>query len=176
MARANRHYIPGQIWHITHRCHERDFLLKLARDRRGWAKWLREAKGRYALWFVGPQLHRHIELCPSHGTGRCRRGSHPQVHAVDRGANRPGIQSKKDPKRRIPGRPLPCTAIEAESHLLRCLVDIGLNMVRAGVVSHPSQWPDSGYNEIRSPLSRYFAMIAWSGPGQPDREPGQTDL
>ncbi len=21
MARAKRHYIPGQIWHITHRCH-----------------------------------------------------------------------------------------------------------------------------------------------------------
>jgi hypothetical protein len=24
MARAKRHYIPGQIWHITHRCHKRE--------------------------------------------------------------------------------------------------------------------------------------------------------
>jgi len=27
MARAKRHHIPGQIWHITHRCHKREFLL-----------------------------------------------------------------------------------------------------------------------------------------------------
>ena len=27
MPRANRHFIPGQIWHITHRCHRREFLL-----------------------------------------------------------------------------------------------------------------------------------------------------
>ena len=30
MARAKRHFIPGQIWHITHRCHKREFLLKFA--------------------------------------------------------------------------------------------------------------------------------------------------
>ena len=34
MARAKRHYIPGQIWHITHRCHKREFLLKFAKDRK----------------------------------------------------------------------------------------------------------------------------------------------
>ena len=28
MARAKRHYIPGYIWHITHRCHKREFLLR----------------------------------------------------------------------------------------------------------------------------------------------------
>ena len=32
MARAKRHYIPGQIWHITHRCHKREFLLKFAQE------------------------------------------------------------------------------------------------------------------------------------------------
>ena len=31
------------------------------------------------------------------------------------------------------------TAVESEQHLLRCLVYIDLNMVRAGVVSHPSE-------------------------------------
>ena len=34
MARANRHFLPGCIWHITHRCHKRESLLKFARDRR----------------------------------------------------------------------------------------------------------------------------------------------
>ena len=32
---------------------------------------------------------------------------------------------------------------------------IDLNMVRAGVVKHPSEWPFSGYNEIQNPSQRY---------------------
>ena len=40
MARAKRHYIPGQIWHITHRCHKREFLLKFAKDCRRWLQCL----------------------------------------------------------------------------------------------------------------------------------------
>ena len=28
MPRANRHYIPGYVWHITHRGHKKEFLLK----------------------------------------------------------------------------------------------------------------------------------------------------
>ena len=36
MAMAKRHYIPGHIWHITHRCHKREFLLKFAKDRQFW--------------------------------------------------------------------------------------------------------------------------------------------
>ena len=43
------------------------------------------------------------------------------------------------------------TAIENGEHLLRCLVYIDLNMVRAGVVDHPSKWPHSGDNEIQAP-------------------------
>ena len=34
MARANKHYIPGCLWHITHRCHKQEFLLKFAKDRK----------------------------------------------------------------------------------------------------------------------------------------------
>jgi REP element-mobilizing transposase RayT len=44
MAGANRHYIPGCVWHITHRCQKQEFLLKLAKDRRRWLDWLFEAK------------------------------------------------------------------------------------------------------------------------------------
>jgi putative transposase len=49
MARANRHYISGQVWHITHRCHKKEFLLKFAKDRRRWYRWLFEAKKRFGL-------------------------------------------------------------------------------------------------------------------------------
>jgi putative transposase len=49
MPRANRHYIPGHVWHITHRCHKKEFLLKFARDRRRYLQWVFEARKRYGL-------------------------------------------------------------------------------------------------------------------------------
>src|SRR5499433_1198502 len=50
------------------------------------------------------------------------------------------------------------TAIEADEHLHRCLVYIDLNMVRAGVVSHPVEWSHSGYPEIQEPPKRYAVI------------------
>ncbi len=47
------------------------------------------------------------------------------------------------------------TAVEVNSHLIQCLVYVDLNMVRAGVVNHPSEWPFCGYNEIQDPRQRY---------------------
>ena len=46
------------------------------------------------------------------------------------------------------------TAVEEGEHLLRCLVYIDLNMIRAGVVNHPSMWPFCGYNEIQKPRKK----------------------
>ena len=49
MPRANRHFLPGYLWHLTHRCHYKTFLLKFARDRRRYLRWLFEAKQRFGL-------------------------------------------------------------------------------------------------------------------------------
>ena len=49
MARANRHFIPGQVWHVTHRCHKKEFLFKFAKDRLRWMQWLYQAKKKYQL-------------------------------------------------------------------------------------------------------------------------------
>ena len=55
MAGAKRHYIPGCIRHITHRCHKREFLLKFSKDRHRYLQWLYQeflgirAKGRDVL-------------------------------------------------------------------------------------------------------------------------------
>jgi len=43
------------------------------------------------------------------------------------------------------------TIIEDGAHLIRCIVYIDMNMVRAGVVDHPEQWRHGGYNEIQFP-------------------------
>ena len=62
MPRANRYFLPGYVWNITHRCHKREFLLKFLRDQRRWLQWLSEAKKRfgvsilnYAVTLKGPQ-------------------------------------------------------------------------------------------------------------------------
>ena len=66
MPRANRHYIPGYVWHITHRCHKKEFLLKFALDRRRWIKWLYEAKKRYGLSTLNYMVtSNHIHLMVS---------------------------------------------------------------------------------------------------------------
>lgn len=46
------------------------------------------------------------------------------------------------------------TAVETGEHLCRCLVYMDLNMVRAGVVSHPAEWEHGGYKEIQQPRQR----------------------
>ena len=50
------------------------------------------------------------------------------------------------------------TAVEGDSHLIQCMIYIDLNMVRAGVVTHPSGWAFGGYNEIQNPRQRYSLM------------------
>lgn len=71
MARANRYYIPGYVWHITHRCHQKEFLLKFARDRRRWMDWLFEAKKRYDLSVLNFMVtSNHIPSCVKNKTVR----------------------------------------------------------------------------------------------------------
>ena len=47
------------------------------------------------------------------------------------------------------------TAVESGTHLMKCLIYIDMNMVRTGVVSHPSGWRWSGYCEIQKQKQRY---------------------
>ena len=63
MARAKRHFLPGHVWHLTHRCHKKEFLLKLVKDRQRWLYWLFEAKKRYGLQILGYTVtcnHTHL--------------------------------------------------------------------------------------------------------------------
>lgn len=54
------------------------------------------------------------------------------------------------------------TAVETNKHLAQCSVYIDLNMVRAGVVKHPSEWPFCGYHELQKTKKRY-ALIDYRG-------------
>ena len=43
MTRSNRYILPGYIYHLTHRCHNRKFLLKCRLDRTEYNSRLRDA-------------------------------------------------------------------------------------------------------------------------------------
>ncbi len=47
MPRTNIYYLPGNIWNITNRCHQKGHLLKFRKDRINWLHRLYEAK----KWF-----------------------------------------------------------------------------------------------------------------------------
>jgi len=71
MARANRHYIPGYVWHLTHRCHKREFLLKFVKDRDCWMRWLYKAKKNYGLIilnYMATSNHTHLLVYDNGGS------------------------------------------------------------------------------------------------------------
>ena len=158
MARAKRHYLPGQIWHLTHRCHKREFLLKLVMDRRKWVQWLFEAKKRYGLVILNYAVtSNHVHLLVLDEKGR---DVIPQSIKLVAGRTGQEYNLRKNRKGAFWEDRYHATAVESEQHLLRCLVYIDLNMVRAGVVSHPLEWPFGGYGEIQEPR-RKSVLIAY---------------
>jgi putative transposase len=42
-ARSPSRRLPGHVYHLTHRCHDRQFLLRLTKDRDNYRRLLREA-------------------------------------------------------------------------------------------------------------------------------------
>ncbi|MBU3949864.1 MAG: transposase [Proteobacteria bacterium] len=153
MPRASRHYIPGHVWHITHRCHKKEFLLKFTRDRRRWLWWLLEAKKRYGLCVLNYAItSNHVHLL-------VRDKGHSDVisKSIQLIAGRTGqeFNHRRGRKGAYWEDRYHATAIETDDHLVQCLVYIDMNMVRAGVVKHPSEWECCGYNEIQKPKIRY---------------------
>ena len=153
MPRARRHFIPGHVWHITHRCHKKEFLLRFAKDRRRWLHWLFEAKKRYGLVildFMVTSNHIHLIVVDDGSVDVISRSM--QLVASRTGQE---YNQRKNRKGAFWEDRYHATAIERDDHLFRCIVYLDLNMVRAGVVSHPSEWEFGGYNEIQNPRRRY---------------------
>ena len=153
--RANRHYLPGYVWHLTHRCHEGEFLLKFGRDRLAWIDWLYEARKRYGLCvlnYTATSNHGHV-LTWDQGQGEIARSMQLIAGRTGQDYNR-----RKGWRGAFWEDRYHATAVESGAHLARCLVYIDLNMVRAGVVRHPAQWPAGGYHEIQAAPRRYWIV------------------
>jgi putative transposase len=152
MPRANRHFLPGHVWHLTHRCHQKSFLLRFARDRRCYLRWMFEAKKRFGLSVLNYMVtSNHIHLLVK-DTGQNAIAQSMQLIA---GRTAQEYNQRKGRQGAFWEDRYHATAIEAAEHLHRCLVYIDLNMVRAGVVDHPAEWAHSGYREIQEPPGRY---------------------
>lgn len=152
MPRAHRFHLPGFVWHITHRCHQREFLLKFQRDRTNWQHWLYQAKRRYnlrVLNYVVTSNHIHL-LVEDRGVGEIA-----QSMRLIAGRTAQAYNRRKGRKGAFWEDRYHATAIESGAHLARCLIYIDLNMVRAGVVQHPSRWPAGGYHEIQTAREHY---------------------
>jgi putative transposase len=152
MARANRHFIPGHIWHITHRCHKSDFLLKFSKDRHRYLQWLYQARKRYGLTILNYTVtsnHVHLLVYDSGNRNNIFR-------SIQLIAGRTGQEynQRKNRKGAFWEDRYHATAVESGEHLARCIVYIDNNMVRAGVVNHPSKWFYCGYNEIQKPRKK----------------------
>lgn len=147
MPRAKRFYAPGLVWHITHRCHKKEFLLKFAKDRARWINWLYEAKIRYGLCvlnYIVTSNHIHLLVLD---TTKNVISNGMQLIA---GRTAQEYNKRKNRKGAFWEDRYHATAVDTNDYLLRCMVYVDLNMVRTGRVKHPSQWPASGYNEIQN--------------------------
>jgi putative transposase len=152
MPRANRSFLPGHIWHITHRCHKKEFLLKFRKDKLLWLHWALQAKLRYGLVMLNFMItSNHIHLLAMCRALRCRMPPHQVIsRALQLVESRValGFNSRKDRHGAFWEDRYHATAVESGPQLARCLTYIDMNMVRARVVSHPRDWPYCGYAEL----------------------------
>jgi putative transposase len=152
MPRSSDYLLPGYTYHLTHRCHDRQFLLKFAQDRDVYREWLR----------VGVQRHR----VPVYGF--CITSSHvhvlahvDSVESVSRfmhlasGSTAKRYNLRKGRTGSMWQHPYHCTMVEDGTHLLNCLTYINLNMVRAGAVAHPGEWRWCSHDELLGTRKRY---------------------
>lgn len=129
MPRANRHFLPNHIWHIIHRCHKREFLLKFAKDRQMWMGWLFKAKKRFGLKILDYMVtSNHIHLLIA---GNKDQDVIPKSIQLIAGRTDQEYNQRKKRNAFWEDR-YHATAVESGIHLSQCLVYIDLN--RPGLV------------------------------------------
>ena len=120
MPRANRHYIPGYIWHINHRCHKQEFLLRFARDKRRWIAWLFEARKRYGLSILSYIVtSNHIHLLVSDSSDK---DTMPKSIQLIAGRTGQQYNQRKGRTGVFWEDRYHATAVERDEHLMRCMV------------------------------------------------------
>lgn len=155
MPRANDYLLEGHTYHLTHRCHDRRFLLKFARDRNVYREWIREGVKRHRVPLYGFCITgNHVHLLAQ--ADRVEDVS--QLVHLAAGATAKQFNLRKSRMGAMWEHPYHCTVVESGRHLMNCLVYINLNMVRAGVVKHPAEWKWCGHDELLGLRQRYRSL------------------
>ena len=155
MPRANRYILPGYAYHLTHRCHDREWLLKFAVDRNEYRKRLRLELGRSEVSLLGYCLtSNHVHLLVASGAP----GDVSEFMQRLQGEFAEWYNYRKRRSGSFWNGRYHCTMIESGEHLWNCMRYINLNMVRAGVVSHPREWKWCGYYEMVGKRGKHLVL------------------
>ena len=136
---------PGCIYHLTHRCHNRQFLLKFVRDRDAYQRLLREeAKMQKVsvLNYCITSNHVHLLVVAN----SCEQVSRFMQKLQGVSAKR--YNTRKARSGAFWSDRYHATMVETGEYFWRCMKYIDLNMVRAGAVTHPIDWQWTGYREL----------------------------
>jgi putative transposase len=152
MPRASDYLMQGFTYHLTQRCHSRHFLLKFARDRDVYRKWLQEGVKRHGVPVYGFCItNNHVHILAHADSVEAVSGL---MHLAS-GSTAKQYNIRKERTGSMWEHPYQCTIVEDGRHLLNCLTYINLNMVRAGVVRHPAEWKWCGHDELLQRRMRY---------------------
>lgn len=152
MPRASRIYAPGQMFHITHRCHKREFLLKFKQDRERYRYWLYEARKWYGFCVLNYIItSNHIHLLVMSTTEDII----PSAMHLVAGRTAQEYNLRKKRKGAFWEDRYHVSVVEVDEYFQRCFIYIDLNMVRTGRVQHPLDWEYCGYYELFYGRQRY---------------------
>jgi putative transposase len=154
--RLPRPIIENCCIHVTHRCQESKFFFRTDVDRKYYQQLLFQASRNFSkvriLNYVITSNHIHILLW----TPRMKYLSDMMHWLQGTFAQYYNFRKKREGSF-WRGRFHP-TLIESGEHLSQCLFYLDMNMVRAGVVSHPSEWQYGGYQELCGNRKRYHII------------------
>jgi putative transposase len=152
MPRASRYLLDGYTYHLTHRCHDRRFLLKFREERDAYREWLRIGVKRYGVSVYAYCItsnHTHVVVYVHDREAVAR------LMQLSAGAVAQALNRRKDQQNSVWEHPYQCTMVQDGAHLLHCLRYVDMNMVRAGKVRHPREWRWCGYDELTGQRNRY---------------------
>lgn len=155
MPKAERYFLKGQHYHLTHRCHNRSLLFRFAKDRDVYREMLRCRLKTYRTPLLGYCItsnHVHLVVTAMSETSvsefmDCLEGDFAQYYNL-----------RKKRSGAFWGGRFHAVAIEGGSHLWNCLAYVDLNMVRAGAVRHPADWRWCSYGELMGQRQRYLLI------------------
>lgn len=145
MPRRTRNWLNRSCYHITHRCLNREFFFEDPITRQTYLKELCEMVSRFKVDILNYTVtcnHVHLLVYASKGTEIANGMQYLQGRMAQR------YNMFSDREGAFWSGRYHATLIETGEHLSQCVFYIDYNMMRAGVVSHPSEWTHSGYHEL----------------------------